>query len=325
VPHHRSFSIPGYFFITQIIIVISIVLFSLSSAAASWERLELPHFFIHYQTIDNRIAQALAKQADNIYQTVIEDIDYTPRKKIFVYLCPTPECFRQKQPASVKLPDWAVGVAYPSFNRIVMRSVLTSKEKGSIRPVEIFKHEFAHIVLGQALEERGGAPRWLSEGFSMYHAKQWTISGQRTIEEVTLRDDFIPLTMLTVAFPSDEKAARVAYAQSFSLVSFMLNTYGKPVFNKFIKNMREGMDTNAALYYSTGRDLTDLELEWQAYLKKHHSWFSYLINIGLVWFVLSMGFVIIYLLKRHKMKQIQERWEEEEELDTDWMNSNDFP
>ena len=153
----------------------------------------------------------------------------------------------------------------------------------------------------------------------MYHAKQWMLSGQRTIEEVTLRNDFIPLIMLTAAFPSDEDAARIAYAQSFSLVSFMLKTYGRPVFHKFIKNLREGMDTNAALFYSTGRNLTQLEREWQAYLKRRHTWFAYLINnIGLFWFVLSVGFVLIYLVKRYKMKRIQKRWEEEEELDIDW-------
>lgn len=324
----RFFHIIYYSLITRFLVFV-LILFLPSRAGASWETLELPHFFIHYEAIDNRVVQALAAQADSIYQTITEDVGYTPYKKTFVYLCPTPECFRQKQPTSVKLPDWAVGVAYPSFNRIVMRSALTAKEKGytrgNLKPVEIFKHEFAHIVLEQALAKRGGAPRWLSEGFSMYHAKQWMLSGQRTIEEVTLRDDFIPLTLLTAAFPSNEEAARIAYAQSFSLVAFMLNEYGKPVFHKFIKNLREGMDTNAALYYSTGRNLTQLEREWQAYLKKRHTWFTYLINnIGLFWFILSVGFVIIYLVKRSKMKRIQERWEEEE-MDTDWTDINDLP
>ncbi len=307
--HYRLFHATCYLLL---IIVFSAILCSPSSVLASWETLQLPHFFIHYQASDDRVAQALAKQVNSIYQTITGDVGYTPQQKIFVYLCPTPECFHQKQPTRVKLPEWAVGVAYPALNRIVMRSRLTFREKGYIKPVEIFKHEFAHIVLEQALEKRGGAPRWLSEGFSMYQAKQWTIYGQRTIEEVTLRDAFIPLTMLTTAFPSDEEAARIAYAQSFSLVAFMLKEYGRPVFHKFIENLREGMDTNTALVYSAGVNLKRLELEWQAYLKKRHSWFSYLTNIGLLWFVLSVGFVIIYLIKRYKMKRIQERWEEEE-------------
>lgn len=284
------------------------------SFAASWETLQLLHFYVHYQSVDNRVAQALAEQADTIYQTITKDVGFTPQRKIAVYLCPTPECFSQKQATSVNLPKWAVGVAYPALNRIVIRSTLTVQERGGVQPIEIFKHEFAHIVLEQALEKRGGAPRWLSEGFSMYHARQWTISGQRTLEEVTLRDSFIPLTMLTTVFPSDENTARIAYIQSFSLVNFLLNDekYGRRIFHKFIENLKEGMDTNTALLHSAGVSLKRLELEWQAALKKRYSWLNYLGDIGLFWFVLSVGFVIIYLLKRHKMKRIREQWEEED-------------
>ncbi len=285
------------------------------SVAASWKTQQLSHFYIHYQPIDSRIAQVLSEQADVIYRTITEDVGYKPPRKISVHLCPTSESFRRKQPSSVKLPEWAVGAAYPDLHRIVMRSALTLQERGHIRPLEIFKHEFAHIVIEQALTKRGGAPRWLSEGFSMYHARQWEISGQQTLEEVTLRDNFIPLAMLSTAFPADEKAARIAYAQSFSIVNFLLNDYGKSIFHKFIRNLRNGMNTDTALIYSAGVNVKGLELEWQASLKKRYSWTKYLIKqIGLFWFVLSVGFVIIYLLKRRKVKRIHERWEAEEKM-----------
>lgn len=294
--------------------VISFIFWGSSlSVAASWQTRQLSHFYIHYQSIDKRITQALAEQAATIYRTITEDVGYTPPRKISVYLCPTPECFRQKQPSSVRLPEWAVGVAYPNLHRIVMRSTLTLQERGHIKPIEIFKHEFAHIVIEQALAKHGGAPRWLSEGFSMYHASQWTISGQQTLEEVTLRGNFIPFAMLSTRFPSDENAARIAYAQSLSIVTFLLNDYGKPIFHKFIRNLSHGMDTNTALIYSAGVDMKRLELDWQASLKKRYSWIKYLIkNIGLFWFALSVGFLIIYLIKRRKVKHIHERWEEEE-------------
>ncbi len=69
---------------------------------------------------------------------------------------------------------------------------------------------------------------------------------------------------------------------------------------------------NTALMRSAGVNLTSLESEWQASLKRRHSWLAYLINRGLLWFVLSIGFVLIYLVKRHKVKRLQEKWEEEE-------------
>ena len=305
----------GYLYIFYSLIFF-LSLTSFANAEVSWETLSRPHFFIHYPTSEARLAQTLAAQADRIYQAVTADVGYFPPQKIFVYLCPTRECFRQKQPGDEKLPDWAVGVAYPALRRIVIRSALTFQEKGTIQPVEIFEHELAHIVLEQALAQQGGAPRWLSEGFSMYAAREWTLAGQRTIAEVTLRQTFIPLLTLMTSFPADEEAARIAYAESFSLVAFILNHYGKASFHQLIANLRAGMDANAALVYATGVNLARLESEWQADLQKRHSWFAYLADIGIFWFLLSVGFLLIYLLKRRQTKRLEAQWAQEEQTES---------
>jgi hypothetical protein len=269
----------------------------------------------HYQPVDTPVARVLVEQADTIYATITEDAGYSPQRTVYVYLCPTPQCFQQLHPGNTPLPTWAVGVAYPALNRIVVRSALTADEggpSGTIRPVEIFQHEFAHIVLEQALADQGGAPRWLSEGFSMYEASQWTLYGQRTIEEVTLRNTFLPLIFLTTHFPADEDTAHVAYAQSYSIVAFMFRTYGKYAFQDFIDNLRNGMDTNSALLYATGRSLKSLEQEWQEALKMRYSWWMYVMRYGGFWFGLSLLFLLVYAVKLWKMRRIQARWDEEE-------------
>ncbi|PIE33158.1 hypothetical protein CSA56_12575 [candidate division KSB3 bacterium] len=293
--------------------VILLVLFPFASLAASWETLKTPHFYIHHDASDTRTARMISDKAEHIYSSIAADVGYAPTSKINVYLCPTLQCFHHKQPSQHKAPEWAVGLAYPALSRIVMRSAFSPQEgRHRIKPIEIFQHELAHIVLEQALAERGGAPRWLSEGFSMYHARQWTIHGQRTIEEVVLRKTFIPLSLLISSFPVDEQAARIAYAQSFSLVSFMLQEYGQTIFHKFIAHLREGMETNRALLSSAGITVKRLELEWHASLTKRYSWFSYLSNIGALWFVLSLVFILAYFVKRHKVRRLHQQWEEEE-------------
>lgn len=316
--------LPGKIHLVTFCLILTIGNVSDSLAASSWQTLSLPRFYLHYQPSDARIAQAIAAQADEMYQTITTDVGYLPKQKITVYLCPTPECFQQQQPSSVKLPDWAVGAAYPGFSRILIRSALTRQEKGQIKPLDIFKHELAHIVLEQALTDNGGAPRWLSEGFSMYHARQWTMSGQRTIEEVTLKNAFIPLSILTISFPVDENAARIAYAQSFSLVAFLLNDerYGKRVFHTFIANLKQGIDANSALLSAAGVSLERLEAEWRASLQYRYSWFNYLANRGLFWFLLSLSFFAIYLIKRRKVKQIQAQWEIEEKRNSEEYQGN---
>ncbi|PID58283.1 hypothetical protein CSB45_04240 [candidate division KSB3 bacterium] len=285
--------------------------------ADAWEHVITKHFYIHYQPVDRRIAQQLSQESDAIHQHISKDIGYRSTRRTAVYLCPDVECFERQQPGSQKAPRWAVGLAYPQLNRIVMRTAVTAKEGGQIKPLEIFTHETAHIILEQALAERGGAPRWLSEGFSMLHARQWTIHRQQTIAEVTLRKRFIPLRLLTVSFPADERSARIAYAQSFSLVSFLLHHSNRQLFPEFIAALKRGMDTDTALRASFGISLKTLEHDWQASLAERYSCFEYLSNSALLWFVLSLIVISAYLMKCRQAKRIQEAWEEDEAEETD--------
>lgn len=300
----------------RILVFVDLILFvsfSLpSSAHAEWRTQSVSHILLHYQTVDAPVVLAITRDADDAFQRLTDLVGYTPSSTIYVYLCPTLECFRQHHPGTVPLPDWAVGVAYPELSRIVIRTRLTVEEGGHIRPVEVFQHELAHIVLEQALSTQGGAPRWLSEGFSMYTAAQWTTHGQRALEETTLRNTFLPLTVLTTSFPADEEAAHMAYAQSFSIVSFLITTYGKYAFQDFILNLRDGMDTNSALLQATGRSLKSVEQEWQEALRRRYSWWMYAVRYGGIWFGLSLLFLLAYMIKRVKMRRIQARWEVEE-------------
>ena len=147
----------------------------------------------------------------------------------------------------------------------------------------------------------------------MYAAAQWTTHGERTLEEVALRDGFLPLHLLTASFPANEDAARIAYAQSFSVVAFILKRYGKYAFQDFIMNLRNGMDTNSALLYATGRSLKSVEQEWQKALRLRYSWWVYAIRYGGFWFGASVLFVIAYVIKRVKMQRIQASWEDDED------------
>lgn len=282
------------------------------SEDTDWQTSTFSNILLHYQTVDTSVADAIARQAENIYHTIIDIVGYTPPATIYVYLCPTPECFRQHHPGNTPLPDWAVGVAYPELSRIVMRSALSVDEGGRLRPVEVFQHELAHIVLEQALAEQGGAPRWLSEGFSMYMAAQWTTHGQRTLEEVTLQNAFLPLSLLTTSFPANKESAHIAYTQSFSVVAFLIKTYGKYAFQDFIQNLRTGMDTNSALLHATGRGLKSVEQEWQEALHMRYSWWMYVLRYGGFWFGLSLLFIVAYVVKRWKMKRVQAEWERQE-------------
>ena len=94
-------------------------------------------------------------------------IDFEERTK--VYLAPSFRKFQEIQPGG-EIPSWAIGVAYPSLNLIIIKSPRAIK-RGHIDLIKVFKHEFTHIALGRAFKGREKVPRWLDEGLAMYESR----------------------------------------------------------------------------------------------------------------------------------------------------------
>ncbi|HWP49206.1 MAG TPA: peptidase MA family metallohydrolase [Candidatus Limnocylindrales bacterium] len=297
---------------------------TLPAFAEEWKTRSTRHFYLHYLGENQKLVEFLSLKVDKIYEEVTEDLGYRPKAKISVYLCPTETCFKEKQPYSQDVPHWAVGVAYPSLNRIVMRSSLVINGQ-VLDPLQLFKHEFAHIALEQALESIGGAPRWLSEGFAMYEAKEWGVPEEMTLQEVALLENFIPLSELTLSFPSDAAQARIAYAQSLSLVTYILNTYGKDALHRLIKNLGEGVSPETALRRATGVDLNTLEQDWQRNLREKHSWIPVVTSITVLWGLITLIFFGAYLFKKRKMREIEKTWEEEDRKVEEYGGRDEIP
>jgi hypothetical protein len=145
----------------------------------------------------------------------------------------------------------------------------------------------------------------------MYQAKEWGLPEEMTLQEVALLDTFIPLSRLTHSFPTDTAAARIAYAQSLSLIVYMMDEYGKQAFHRLIKNLGEGIDPETALRRATGVDLGTLEQNWRLALREKHSWIPIITSTTVLWGLITAMFFGAYLYKKKRAKKLEETWEEE--------------
>lgn len=148
----------------------------------------------------------------------------------------------------------------------------------------------------------------------MYQAKEWGLPEEMTLQETALLDTFIPLSWLTHSFPANADAARVAYAQSLSLVTYIINEHGKDAFHRLIKNLREGVGPETALRRATGVELDTLERNWQSALREKYSWISVIASTTVLWGVITAIFFGAYLYKKKRTKAIEAIWEEEDSL-----------
>jgi hypothetical protein len=289
----------------------SVLLSPGSSVASPWLELRSPHFIMRYQEPEHKMAAFLLQRAEETREAVLRDINHAPPSPTLIYLAPTWEQFQGVQPGEGP-PAWSVGTAYPALNLIILRSPRAIKG-GRTEIEEVLRHEYAHLALGRALKGHE-APQWLDEGFAMLQSRGWSLAWTYCLSRGVLSNALIPLEELIDSFPLDQGQAQLAYAQSFSFVSFIKTEYGPEALPRLIKGIAHGLDAETALRQTTGLGLKNLERRWKTDLKRRYNWIPIATSFLSLWFLVSLLFLLGYWLKRRRAKKILEQWEREEAL-----------
>lgn len=282
------------------------VLFLLSPAWALQKKETL--FFNFYYEKESLPISSLVKNADPAALKVKELTGFAPKEKIDVFIAADKKEFKKFQPNNARVPDWAVGVAFPSQNLMI----LLKKKNTGLAPV--FRHELNHILLGQAFRGKEKVPRWLDEGLAMIVAGEWNLSNMATMTGAVLSGSVIPMEDITTHFPYEESRARIAYAQSFYFISFLKGKFGDSAFKRFLTEYSKYHNFNLAIRKTYFLDWWEVENMWQDYLRLRFNWIPIITSTGFLWFVASIIFVLGYFHKKRKSRMKLKEWEEEEAL-----------
>lgn len=282
-----------------------------ASSASDYIKINTSHFVFYFHPQDDRLMKPLIDQAEVLRREIVEDIgvDFEERTKVF--LAHSLRKYQEIQPGG-KIPSWSAGVAYPRLNLIIIKSPRAAK-RGHIDLEKVFKHEFTHIALGRAFRGREQVPRWLDEGLAMYESREWNLSRAFSMTRAVLTDSLIPLSEITYSFPREADRARLAYSESFYLISFLINRCGREHFHRFIKEYSGGKGLKEVLMEVYGIRLEELEEKWRSYLKLRFSWIPIITSTTTLWFLITVAFIPGYLRKRRANRLKLEEWEREDE------------
>ena len=259
------------------------------------EQLSSRYFTIEGAESD-RTALFLSQNADAIAESISEQLGFALPGRVRVIIAPDREYFRRVQPAGAQVPEWAVGVAYPQYNLIV----LLKNPGGDI--LKTFEHEICHILLGQAFGP-GHVPRWLNEGMAVIVAGEWSVQRLSTMTMAVLSGNVLPMDDITHAFPRDEHRAELAYCQSFYFISFLKSRFGDDEFRTFLSIYSSCKDFKLALWKAYYLRWDEIEELWLEYLKLRFSWIPILFSTGALWFLASLVFIWGYIHKKRKARE----------------------
>jgi hypothetical protein len=103
-------------------------------------------------------------------------------------------------------------------------------------------------------------PSWVNEGISTYSQTRLLPGEEQTFANAVRSNRVLPITSLSAALRGTDFA--LAYAQSGSIISYTVNTYGPEKFAQFIAGLRTD-NVNGALQKAFGLDLATLENDWR--------------------------------------------------------------
>lgn len=133
--------------------------------------------------------------------------------------------------------------------------------------IDTMVHEITHLLLDEAISRPGARiPVWFNEGFAMYFEP----SGNRranTLSQAIRNNQLLPPHSLA-RIPGKPEDVEVFYAQTWSLMNYIISVNGEKYIADLIKVVNEGKNFEESLIAIYGKSTKELEEEWRGHLFK---------------------------------------------------------
>ena len=124
-------------------------------------------------------------------------------------------------------------------------------------------HELSHIVVGLATDNPyAELPRWLDEGLAMYSEGELPDGNRRALQAAIEQDRLISVRSLS-GYTGDPSQVNLFYGEVYSLIDYLLETYGKEKMTELLTAIREGLYQQEALERVYGFGLDELDARWR--------------------------------------------------------------
>jgi len=229
----------------------------------SWRTATSGRVTVYYYSGNDEFGQDLLDTAQRTIAKLGQRFGVTGDKPLHIVVYGNNRDFSNSLPPNSA--EWIGGQAHPDLGLIV-----TGIQPGNSAMAEtrrILPHEVSHLLLYQATENPyGRPPHWLDEGLAVYNQETADTSLKPLLDRAVSTGTLLPARALNSNFPLDPTQARLSYAESVSLVSYLLNKYGDAKLGELLRSYKDELSYDEGLMRVYGFDTDGLDREWKASL-----------------------------------------------------------
>ncbi|MFH1562709.1 MAG: peptidase MA family metallohydrolase [Nitrospirota bacterium] len=231
-------------------------------------KIETTHFVIYCN--DKILADDIAGKVEGYYDIPTDlgfgESNFWMKDKVQIYVYDTPQEYAQ---ATGRLHETS------GYSQFKTRSIYSYKDIEHLIEA-VIPHELTHLIFADFMQFSSNYPTWLSEGLAMYEEVKFCqayIENYQNILNQIKEGKYLSVDNLTKIDISKEKKIEVVqfwYVESMSIITYLIDNYGRGRLYTFCKNLREGMSLEESLqnaYSPDIKNLPELTGRWLNYIK----------------------------------------------------------
>lgn len=213
---------------------------------------------LHWYEGDQDFAIALAEAASQGLEFNAAQSGLMAEAPIDIYIYASTDDLKD---AVLYEPSWTGGQAFPDQNIVI----LGISEYDLAWGRDAIVHEITHVLVGHlTFSCLGDVPTWLNEGLAVYSEGGLDPISQRQFEDAVREDTLLTIRSLSSGFSEVADKAYLSYSQSYSIVKFLIETYGQKEMTDLLLALRDGLSIDEALVQTYGFDVEGLEDAWRS-------------------------------------------------------------
>jgi len=223
----------------------------------NWQTITEGDLRLHWYGQDQVFAQTMLDAGVEGLRRNEEQAGLVTNAPIDIYVYPN---YTDMQDAILYEPSWTGGQAYSDFGIVIMglSGSDTTWDQNTII------HELTHILVGQSTFSCiGTLPGWIEEGLAMFSEGQLDSSMRSQFDDAIKNDSLISIRSLNGGFSELPDKANLSYSQSYSIIRFLIDTYGQEKMSQLLVAIKEAKPIDDALREVYGYDTEGLEDDWR--------------------------------------------------------------